>query len=205
MEEYWTILLRILSICLLVVVLGYFLIKQSVGYVFSKRTGRFKKIREEINAELFAADGFAADTLMEIEIPEGVEIVVYESNNTLWNGRAEYVVRRIEEITSTVHFCFVCDASCLPVRIAVCSMEWLGAITLRKSGERHSKEDKPCIIFADEAMKCNQEELDDIIAHECAHLLVCDSKSDAHGEDFKFYYDACLKKLHVNPLELINE
>lgn len=198
MDEYRTVLINILLICLLLGALGYSLKK---NLTFSLRSQGFKKIRKEREDELIAVEDFALNTLMNMDIPKDTEVIAYQPNNFFWNGRAEYIVRRVEQIMSTAHFCLICNVSCLPVRVGTYPMKWYGGIAMREDGEKHSKEDRSSIVFAINVMGDTRQEIDDLVSHECAHLLVCDIKSDVHGEEFKFYYAACKDILLNSPID----
>ncbi len=186
--------------------IGYGFFKIVSLYKASKRRDWFREIRESINNEHLAIDKFAEEKLMNMDIPEGCSVVIFEPENEAWASRAEYVVGRIEQLITQPNDCPFCGVSCVPVRVGFYPMEWISAMALRLNGKVHKKEDKPCIVLSENLLKeGTNEELDDTIAHECAHILVCDMKTDSHGDEWKFYYQALLKQAQENPLELVKK
>ena len=175
--------------------------KISENFALLKRARGFNNTRKEMNEEFVDASEFVNDKLRKMYIPGNAIVVAHEPHSSLWNGRAEYIVRRIEQIMFVTHFCHICNVSCIPLRIGVYPLKLNGGITIREYGLKHIKEDRPCIVFDGYEMEAESEELDDTVAHECGHLLVCDLENDAHGDDFQFFYEACLKILCDNPIE----
>ena len=154
----------------------------------------FLKAREEIKNELAACKVFFYEKLVPMSAVEGVLVRVFEPDDPLWNGRAEYVAARLERLLCLTDTCLCCGRRFGMLRVGLCPLKWLGGVAYRKHDKKNKDHSAPSIILSTRTVLENLDQLDDTIAHEFAHITMCPSM-DKHGDDWEFSYRKCLAEL----------